>query len=249
MTKTLAGKVAIVTGASRGIGRAIAEQLGADGASVVVNYAKSEKKALEAVSAIESSGSKSVAVRGDVSRTEEIQRLFRVAGERFGPVDILVNNAGIATERTIPVSDITDEQFDRLFAVNVRGTFMALREASRHMANGGRIINLSSTVVPMGLPGYSVYAGTKAAVDIFTRILSKELEGRNITVNAVAPGPVDTDLFNQGKTAEIRQRMADMCPLKRLGTPEDIARVVAFLVSDGGGWVNGQIIRANGGMV
>lgn len=245
----LSEKTAIVTGASRGIGRAIAERLGGMGASVTVNFRKNEKEAEEAVAAIVSAGGKAEAVQGNVAVTEDVKRLFDRTEERFGRVDILVNNAGIAMEKTTPVADITDEQFDRLFAVNTRGTFLALREAARRMADGGRIINLSSTVVPMALAGYSVYGGSKAAVDLFTRILSKELEGRFITVNAVAPGPVDTDLFNRGKTEETKQRMAEMCPLKRLGQPSDIADLVAFLVSEQGRWVNGQIIRANGGMV
>lgn len=149
----------------------------------------------------------------------------------------------------MPIAEVSDDVFDRLFAVNTRGVFSALREGARRIADHGRIITLSSTVVSMALPGYGIYAATKAAVEVLTRILSKELGDRNITVNAVAPGPVDTDLFNAGKTEAVKQQMADMCPLHRLGRPEDIANVVAFLVSDQGGWVNGQIVRANGGMV
>lgn len=244
----LKGKTAIVTGASRGIGRSVAERLGAMGASVVVNFRENGQEAEAVVDAIASAGGKAEAVRGDVSRTDAVAGLFETAEERFGRVDILINNAGISLEKTISVADITDEQFDRLFAVNTRGTFMALREAARRLAEGGRIINLSSTIVPMALAGYSIYGGSKAAVELFTRILSKELEGRSITVNAVAPGPVVTDLFNQGKSEETKLRMAEICPLKRLGQPSDIADVIAFLVSDQGRWINGQVIRANGGM-
>jgi len=245
----LTGKVCLVTGASRGIGRAIAERLGRDGASVIVNYFQHAKDALAVASTINASGGRGIPVQGDIGKPEDVRKLFDAAVDRFGKIDILINNAGIAVAQKNPIAEVSDGTFDRLFAVNTRGVFMALREGARRMADHGRIITLSSTVVPMALPGYGVYAATKAAVEAFTRVLSKELDGRNITVNAVAPGPVDTDLFNAGKTEAVRQQMADMCPLHRLGQPEDIANVVAFLVSDQGGWINGQIIRANGGMI
>ncbi|AQV01195.1 SDR family oxidoreductase [Desulfococcus multivorans] len=247
--KTLTGKSCIVTGASRGIGRAIAERLGRDGASVIVNYFQNAEAAHAVASTIKASGGCGVPVKGDVGKSEDVRRLFDAAADRFGKIDILVNNAGIAVARKCPVAEVSDDVFDRLFAVNTRGVFSALREGARRIADHGRIITLSSTVVSMALPGYGIYAATKAAVEVLTRILSKELGDRNITVNAVAPGPVDTDLFNAGKTEAVKQQMADMCPLHRLGRPEDIANVVAFLVSDQGGWVNGQIVRANGGMV
>lgn len=244
----LAGKTAIVTGGSRGIGRAIAERLGADGAGVVVGYRTEETAAEEVVAAIREHGPQAVAVKVDVSKTEDVRKLFNTGIDIFGALDILVNNAGLAIPHRPPIADVTDEEYDRLFAVNTRGTFMAMREAARRLADGGRVINLASTVNAMALPGYSVYAGTKAAVEMFTKIFAKELEGKGITVNAVAPGPVETELFNEGKTEADKQRMAEMCPLKRLGQPQDIARVVAFLAGPEGGWINGQILMANGGI-
>ncbi len=244
----LAGKVALVTGASRGIGRAIAERLGADGANVVVNYRNEHKQADAAAARIQKNNVRAVAVQADVSKTEDIRKLFKTTIDQFGALDILVNNAGVALPHRPPIEEVTDEEYDRLFAVNARGVFMALREAARLVADGGRIVNLTSTVNAMALPGYSVYAGTKAAVEIWTKTFAKELSGKRITVNAVAPGPVETELFNEGKTEADKKRMAEMCPMGRLGRPEDIAGVVAFLAGPEGGWVNGQILLANGGI-
>lgn len=244
----LAGKVALVTGASRGIGRAIAERLGADGANVVVNYRNEHKQADAAAARIQKNNVRAVAVQADVSKTEDIRKLFKTTIDQFGALDILVNNAGVALPHRPPIEEVTDEEYDRLFAVNARGVFMALREAARLVADGGRIVNLTSTVNAMALPGYSVYAGTKAAVEIWTKTFAKELSGKRITVNAVAPGPVETELFNEGKTEADKKRMVEMCPMGRLGRPEDIAGVVAFLAGPEGGWVNGQILLANGGI-
>ncbi len=255
--KPLAGKTAIITGASRGIGRAAALRLAADGADVVINYRTRAPAADEVMRRImedrerrppEEQGGGAITVPADMADTADVRRLFDAAMSRFGGVDILVNNAGIALGELTALADVTDEQYDRLFAVNTRGVFMALREAAVRLNDGGRIINLSTTVIPMALPGYSLYAGTKAAVEIFTRILARELGHRQITVNAVAPGPVETELFRTGKSEGVIQRMAAMAPLNRLGQPDDIADIIAFLAGDQGRWISGQIIRANGGM-
>ncbi|AWM41634.1 3-oxoacyl-[acyl-carrier-protein] reductase FabG [Gemmata obscuriglobus] len=242
-----APRSAIVTGASRGIGKAIALRLAADGFAVTVNYAGS-RAAAEAVAAqITAAGGRAIAVGADVSKTDEVARLFDESVRAWGRVDALVNNAGALL--TKPVAEITDEEFDRLFAVNVRGTFLCCRQAARRMADGGRIVNLSSSTTAMMLPGYAAYCATKGAVEQLSHVLAKELGPRGITVNVVSPGPTDTELFGQGKTEEQKQFYARMAALGRLGTPEDIAGVVAALVGPDGRWVSGQNVRANGGLI
>ncbi len=241
------GKVAIVTGASRGIGAAIAARLGKEGCHVVVNYAGNAKAAEAVIGTIEGAGGRALAVQGDVSDVAAVARMFDAAEKTFGGIDIVVNSAGVLMLG--PIAENSDELFDRQFAVNVKGTFNGLREAARRMRAGGRIINFSTSVVGTKLENYAVYAATKAAVELMTAILAKELRGRGITVNAVAPGPTATDMFLTGKSPELVDRMAKMNPLERLGTADDIANVVAFLAGPDGGWVNGQVLRANGGMV
>jgi 3-oxoacyl-[acyl-carrier protein] reductase len=240
-------KVALVTGASRGIGAAIAQRLAADGFTVAVNYAGSRAEAEQLVRQIESAGGRAITAQADVSDPAAVAGLFDAAEHAFGGVDVLVNNAGIMT--LAPLADSDDALFDRQVAINLKGTFNTLRQAARRLREGGRIVNLSSSLVGLKMENYGVYAATKAAVETLTAILSKELRGRSITVNAVAPGPTATDLFLHGKSDELIARMAKMNPLERLGTPEDIANVVAFLAGPEGGWVNGQVLRANGGMV
>ena len=242
-------QVAIVTGASRGIGAAIAQRLARDGYQVVVNYAGKADEAQAVVQSITSVGGKAVAVQADVSSSAAVKALFDETIQAFGRVDVLINNAGIMPPTLPQLADTDDDTFDRLFAVNVKGTFNTLREAANRLQQGGRIVNFSTSVIGLALPGYAVYAATKSAVETFTNIMAKELRGKNIRINAVAPGPTATALFLDGKTPETIERMSKMAPLERLGTPEDIASAVAFLVSDNAGWVNGQTLRANGGVV
>jgi len=239
-------QVAIVTGASRGIGAEVARRLASDGFAVVVNYASSSTEADALVAELSAQGAKAIAVKADVSKAEDVRALFDAAEQQFGRIDVLVNNAGVL--KTLPLADTSDALYDQTFDINVRGTFNTLREAAARMNEGGRIVNFSSTTLALNMPGYAIYNATKAAVEAFTHVFAKELRGRNITVNAVAPGPVATALFLEGKTEEQIQTFAKMPPLQRLGQPEDIAAVVSFLASADAGWVNGQILRANGGV-
>jgi 3-oxoacyl-[acyl-carrier protein] reductase len=240
-------KSAIVTGGSRGIGAAIAERLARDGFAVVVNYAGNAVAAQALVGKIQAAGGRAITFRADVGDAAAVLAMFDAAETAFGGIDVLVNNAGIMALSSI--AETTDEAFDSLVATNLKGTFNTLREAAKRLRDGGRIINLSTSVVGLRLATYGVYAGTKAAVETLTAILSRELRGRSITVNAVAPGPTATDLFLDGKPPELIERMAKMNPMERLGTPEDIAGAVAFLAGPDGGWINGQVLRANGGLI
>jgi 3-oxoacyl-[acyl-carrier protein] reductase len=239
-------QVAIVTGASRGIGAAVAQRLANDGFAVAINYASSSKEADALVAELTAQGAKAIAVKADVANAGEVHAMFEATEQQLGKVDVLVNNAGVL--KTVPLADTSDALYDQTFDINVRGTFNTLREAAARMNEGGRIVNFSSTTLALNMPGYAVYNATKAAVEAFTHVFAKELRGRNITVNAVAPGPIATSLFLDGKTEEQIQTFAKMAPLQRLGQPEDIASVVSFLVGADAGWVNGQILRPNGGV-
>jgi 3-oxoacyl-[acyl-carrier protein] reductase len=240
-------KVAIVTGASRGIGAAVAERLAGDGFIVVINYAGDAAPAEALASRIEQQGGRALTARADVSDPQAVRGMFDAAEAAFGGVDALVNNAGIMTLSTI--ADTDDAGFARQIDVNLKGSFNTLREAARRLRDGGRIVNFSSSVVGLLQPTYGVYAATKAAVEAMTSILAKELRGRNITVNAVAPGPTATDLFLKGKPQDVIDRLAKLAPLERLGQPVDIAATVAFLAGPDGAWINGQTLRANGGII
>ena len=240
-------KVALVTGASRGIGAAIATRLAADGFVVIVNYSGNAVPAEALVRQIEQAGGKALAAQADVSNAAEVRRMFDAAESTFGGIDVLVNNAGIMS--LSKVAEVTDEAIDRLLAVNLKGSINTMREAAKRLRDGGRIVNFSSSVVGLYQPTYGVYAATKAGVEALTHVLAGELRGRNITVNAVAPGPTATDLFLDGKNAELIDRLSKLAPLERLGQPTDIANTVAFLAGADGSWINGQVLRANGGII
>ncbi|HTH45023.1 MAG TPA: SDR family oxidoreductase [Oxalicibacterium sp.] len=242
-------QVAIVTGASRGIGAEIAKRLARDGYQVVVNYASNAGEAAQVVQEIERSGGKAIAVQANVAAPAAVAAMFDAAEQAFGKIDVLVNNAGVMPSTLPKLADTDDQSFDHIMSINLKGTFNTLRAAAQRMAQGGRVVNFSTSVIGLGLPGYAVYAASKAAVETMTNIFARELRGRQIRVNAVAPGPTATALFLNGKTPQRIDELSRMAPLERLGTPEDIASVVAFLVSAESAWVNGQTLRANGGIV
>ena len=239
-------KTAIITGAARGIGVALAKRLAADGFNVVINYASSAAPAEELAETLKSQGHKAIAIKADIARPDAVKALFDKTIAEFGGVDVIVNNAGVMT--TTPIADMDDATYDAMMDINVRGTFNMLREGAKHLRDHGRVINFSTTALHLKLPGYAVYNATKAAVEAMTAVYAKELRGRHITVNAVAPGPVATELFLNGKSDEQIAQFAKMPPLERLGQPDDIAGVVSFLAGRDSGWVDGQTIRANGGL-
>ena len=248
-TASTPARVAIVTGASHGIGAAIARRLARDGMQIVVNYASGKAAADELVASMLADGGAAIAVKANVANAGDVQALFAAAEAAFGGVDVLVNNAGIMPPALPALADTDDATFDSLFAINVKGSFNTMRQAATRLRHGGSVVNFSSSVIGLALPGYSIYGASKAAIETMTTIFAKELRGKNITVNAIAPGPTATDLFLNGKTAEMIERMRKMAPLERLGTPDDIAAAVAFLAGPDGRWVNGQTLRANGGLV
>jgi 3-oxoacyl-[acyl-carrier protein] reductase len=240
----LAGKVALVTGASRGIGQGIAERLGRAGATVVVNYAGSQEDANKVVATIQSFGSNAIALQANMGKVEQIRRLFQETIDRCGQLDILVNNAGIGIMATI--ADITEEEYERVFDVNVRGVLFAMQEAARRMNQNGRIVTVSSTTTLYPDPGVAVYAASKAAIKLFTQVLAKEVGDRGITVNTIMPGPTIPGMF-ANLPLEVQQQAAASSPFNRVGTPQDIADIIAFLVSEEARWLTGQDICANGG--
>lgn len=240
-------RTAIVTGASRGIGAAVARHLADAGIAVIVNYAGNEEAAARTVAAIVAAGGTAHAIRADVADNVAFGQLFDEAEARVGPIGMLVNNAGLMAPRSI--ADVEDDWFARLFAVNVGGTLNGCRLAATRLVDGGAIVNLSSSVIGMSPPGYGPYCASKAAVEALTRSLSKEVGARAIRVNAVAPGPTDTELLNEANTAERMAQYRQMTPLGRLGEADEIAGVVAFLATPAAGWINGQVIRVNGGIV
>lgn len=240
-------KVAIVTGASRGIGSTIAKQLAALGAKVVVNYSSSPEKAAKVVEEINRSEERAIAIQADVSNIKDVEELFLKTITKFGKVDILINNAGVILYKML--ADVTEEDFDKLFKINVKGTYFACQQAMNLMENNGRIVNFSTSIVGGMFPTYSVYAATKGAVEQITRQLAKEFGPKKITINTIAPGPVNTELFNIGKTEQQIEATKQINAFGRLGEPNDIANVIEFLVSDNAQWVTGQTLRVNGGFI
>ena len=238
-------KTAIVTGASRGIGSSVAKRLAADGFQVVVNYAGNAAKAQEVVGAIEKAGGRALAVQGDVGVPADVERLFATTLSTFGTIDVVVHGAAIMPMSRIIEGDVAT--FDKVIATNLRGAFLVLAQAAKHVASGGRIVAFSSSVLAKSFPGYGPYIATKAGVEGLVRVLANELRGRDVTVNAVAPGPTATELFLHGKTDAQLTQLAKMPPLERLGQPEDIASVVSFLAGRDGSWINAQVLGANGG--
>jgi 3-oxoacyl-[acyl-carrier protein] reductase len=238
-------KAAIVIGASGGIGHAVALRLAKDGFAIAAAYAGNAAKAEELVAAIKSSGGTAIAVKADISNAADVERLFKATLDAFGGVNVLVHTAGI-----MPLSKIADgdlEMFDKVIATNLRGTFIVLSQAAKHVSEGGRILAFSSSVLAKSFPGYGAYCASKGGVEGLVHVLANELRGRNITVNAVAPGPTATPLFLEGKSPQVIDQLTKMAPLERLGTPEDICVAVSFLAGPNGGWVNAQVLRVNGG--
>jgi 3-oxoacyl-[acyl-carrier protein] reductase len=236
---------AIVTGASGGIGRAVARRLARDGFAIVVSYAGSASKAEETVSEVQAVGGRAVAVQGDVGNTADVERLFKTTVETFGSVEVVVHCAGIMP--LTPIAGSAVDVFDKVIATNLRGTFLVLAQAAQHVVSGGRIMAFSSSVIAKSFPTYGPYIASKAGVEGLVHVLANELRGRNITVNAVAPGPVGTELFLSGKNETQIDQLRKLAPLERLGEPDDIANVVSFLAGPDGAWVNAQVLRANGG--
>lgn len=250
MVETRRGRVAVVTGASRGVGRAVAERLANEGAAVVVNYSRSAAEAQAVVSAIAARGGHAIAIEADVGRADDVRRMFRETAERFGGLDVLVANAGVSIFK--PLLEIADEELDRMLDVNVRGTFHCLREGLRSMRDGGRIVCVSTIGTELNLPGGGCYFASKAAIEQLCRVLAKEVAPRGITVNVVSPGFIDTRMLEEALAdmdSQARQRIVEMTPLGRLGRPEDIAEIVAFLTGPGAAWITRQNIAVDGGII
>lgn len=245
MNASLAGKVAVVTGGSRGIGRAIVNRLSSQGAKVAFNYLRDSDSAERLVEEIAANGGEVLAIQADTAKVDEIDAMFKRIIEEYGRFDILVNNAGIATYKKI--ADFTEHDFDRLMDINLKGVFFCCRQAALHMADNGVIVNIGSTVTRVMLPTYGAYAASKGGVEQITKVLAKELGERNIRVNTLSPGPIDTELFRKGKSDEQIQELASMAALQRLGSVEDVADMVALLVDEQSGWLTGQNIPLNGG--
>ena len=239
-------KVVLITGASRGIGAQLAQDLAAAGAKVIVNYAGNKAAAENVINNIRQLGGEAIAVQGDVRKPEDVKRMFDAAIDQYGQVDVLINNAGTSIIK--PIKETTDEEFDQMIDINIKGTFNTLREAATRLADHGSVINVATSVTRLMLAGYAVYGATKVAVEQFTRVFSREVGARGINVNTVSPGPTNTELFLNGKSDELVKRLAGLNPFNRLGETVDISRAITFLISDEAKWINAQNIGVNGGM-
>jgi 3-oxoacyl-[acyl-carrier protein] reductase len=238
-------RVAIVTGASRGIGRAIALRLAKDGFSVVINYAGNESSASAVAREIADGGGRACTVQANVAVAADVERLYASAQREFGQIDVVVNSAGVMSVTQIAQGNV--DAFDQMIATNLRGTYLMMSQAAQVLPNGGRFIAFSSSVLAKNFPGYGAYIASKAGVEGLVRVFANELRGRNVTVNAVAPGPIATEMFLNGKSPELIDQIAKQAPLERLGEPDEIANVVSFLSGPEGRWVNAQVVRVNGG--
>jgi 3-oxoacyl-[acyl-carrier protein] reductase len=247
MPELLKGKVAIITGAGRGIGAVMARRFASEGAKVVVNYASSATEADAVVAAIKKAGGEAISVKGDVSKKQDCVGIFDAAEKAFGRADILINNAGLILYKFLAA--VTEEEYDRLFAVNVKGTFLTCQLAATRLNDKGVVINFSTSTTALALPTYATYCATKGAVEQLSHIFAKEMGSKGIRVNVVSPGPVMTDLFTTGKSDEDIKRMASLSPFNRIGEPVDISNVVTWLCSDEAAWVSAQNIRANGALI
>jgi 3-oxoacyl-[acyl-carrier protein] reductase len=241
-------KVALVTGASKGIGQAVAERLARDGLIVGVHYGNDQAGASETAARIESGGGRACVVKGNVAKAGEVETVFEQVMAEFGRLDVVVSNAGINIPAT-PLADLQEADFDRVLETNAKGMFLVLREAARRLKEDARIVTVSTTLCAVPRPGIGAYVASKAAVEGLTQVLARELAPKRITVNAVAPGPVDTALFRRGKTEAQLQMFAAFSPMNRVGNAEEIANIVSFLASPGSSWVTGQVVRANGGWI
>lgn len=238
-------RVALVTGGSGGIGRVVSLRLAKDGFTVVLNYAGNAEKAEQVANEIKSADGQALIIQADVSNEADVERMFKQIIDTFGRIDVVVHTAGIMPVMTIAETDLA--VFDRIISTNLRGTLIVFKHSAKHVSEGGRIMAFSSSVIAKSFPTYGPYIASKAGVEGLMHVLTNELRGRNITVNAVAPSPIPTELFLKGKSEERIEEFRKMSPLERLGQPEDIAGVVSFLAGPDGGWINGQVVRANGG--